>query len=91
VLVDAAGNVVSAVLLPSENFLETSASVDSDANGRAGARALELARAVRFAPLASDAASLFPNPSSQLSVGLLIFNWQTGPVTAATSATKGNL
>jgi hypothetical protein len=46
VLVDAAGNVVSAVLLPSENSLEAASHNDA-----ADQRALELAHAVRFTPL----------------------------------------
>lgn len=83
VLVDAAGNVVSAVLLPPDNFLETSALVDGNSNQRAGARALELARAIRFMPLAPDASKLVPSPASRLSVGVLVFNWQTAPETAA--------
>jgi hypothetical protein len=60
VLVDAAGNVVSAVLLPSENNVEVAAHYDA-----ADARALELARSLRFAP------------SPRLTFGKLIFNWRT--------------
>jgi hypothetical protein len=45
VLVDAAGNVISAVLLPSDNPLEAAGHYDV-----ADQRALELARAVRFTP-----------------------------------------
>jgi hypothetical protein len=60
VLVDAAGNVVSTVLLPSDNSMEAAAHYDV-----ADQRALELARAARFAP------------SSRLTVGRLIFNWHT--------------
>ena len=88
VLVDAAGRVVSAVLLPPDYFLETSAPVDSDANQRVGARALELARAIRFRPLAPNAAGPGPGPTSRLSVGMLVFNWQTAPETAVN---KGKL
>jgi hypothetical protein len=58
VLVDASGNVVSTVLLPSDNSVEAAAHY-----GAADQRALELARAVRFAP------------SSHLTVGQLIFKW----------------
>jgi hypothetical protein len=47
VLVDAAGNVVSAVLLPSENSLEAAGHYDA-----ADQRALELARRLRFSPAA---------------------------------------
>ena len=61
VLVDAAGDVVSAVLFPPEN---RGAPVQSDL---ANQRALELARAARFAP------------SSRLTVGQMIFNWRTVP------------
>jgi hypothetical protein len=91
VLVDGAGNVISAALLPSENFLETSTPADSDASHQAGARALELARSARFAPLASDTGTLVSNPTSRLSVGLLIFNWQTAPESADDGAKKKNL
>lgn len=65
VLVNAAGNVVSAVLLPSDNPLETASHHDA-----ADQRALELARAARFAPL------------SNLTIGQLVFNWHSvAPVT----------
>jgi hypothetical protein len=83
VLVDAQGNVVSATLLPPENFLETAPVRDADADQRA----VELARTVRFAPLASNAAGSQPAPLARLAVGRLIFNWQSVPVTA----TNGNL
>ncbi|HEY3931505.1 MAG TPA: hypothetical protein VGM58_03960 [Verrucomicrobiae bacterium] len=46
-LVDAGGNVVSAVLLPSENSLEAASHYDA-----ADQRALEIARTMRFAPSA---------------------------------------
>jgi len=62
VLVDAAGDVVSAVLLPSENSLEAASHYDA-----ADQRALELARAARFAL------------SPRLTFGKLIFNWHTVP------------
>jgi hypothetical protein len=78
VLVDAAGHVVSAVLLPPENFLETSATRDPEADKSA----VELAHAARFAPVKSADPSIASNPLSQLTVGRLIFNWQTVPVTA---------
>src|SRR5208283_239073 len=64
VLVDAAGKVVSAVLLPSDNPLEAASHYDA-----ADQRALELARTARFAP------------GPRLTVGRLIFNWHTLPVT----------
>lgn len=63
VLVDKAGAVFSAVLFPPENR----DAVQSDPANR---RALELARAARFAP------------SSRLTVGQMIFNWRTVPPTA---------
>ena len=59
-LVNAAGNVVSVVLLPSDNPLETAGHYDA-----ADQRALELARAARFAP------------SSNLTIGRLVFDWHT--------------
>jgi hypothetical protein len=60
VLVDASGNVVSTVLMPSDNSVEAAAHYDA-----ADQRALELARAMSFAP------------SSRPTVGQLIFNWRT--------------
>ena len=69
VLVNAAGEVVSAVLLPSDNSGEVH---DADADQRA----LELARAARFAP------------ASDLTIGKLIFNWCTVPP-PATNAPPG--
>jgi hypothetical protein len=65
VLVDEAGDVVSAVLFPSDNGVETAAQYDP-----ADQRALELARAARFAP------------ASHLAVGQMIFNWRIMPLTA---------
>ncbi len=65
VLVDAAGKVVSAVLLPPDNLLESAGHYDA-----ADRRALELARAARFAP------------APRLTFGRLIFNWHTVPVTS---------
>ena len=62
VLVDEAGAVVSAVLLPPDNRAGAAAQYDP-----ADQRALELARAARFAP------------SSRLTVGQMIFNWRTVP------------
>jgi hypothetical protein len=66
VLVDAAGKVVSAVLLPSDNSLEAAGHYDA-----ADQRALELARAVHFAP------------APRLTVGRIIFNWHTIPPPAS--------
>jgi hypothetical protein len=65
VVVDAAGNVVSAVLLPANNPLEAAGHFDD-----ADRRALDLARTARFAPA--------PN----LTVGRMIFNWHTVPITS---------
>lgn len=78
VLVDAAGNVVSATLLPPENFSDQSAVRDDDANQYA----LQVARAARFAPLPSSAGGAV-DPATHLSVGQLIFNWQAVPASAA--------
>jgi hypothetical protein len=82
VIVDAGGRVVSAVLLPPENYsetpyLETPPVRDPDADERA----VDLARSARFAPLASGAGSVESNPATHLTMGLLIFNWQAVPVT----------
>lgn len=60
VLVNAAGNVVSAVLLPPYNPLATAGHYDATDQ-----RALELARAARFAP------------SSNLTIGRLVFDWHS--------------
>ena len=78
VLVDAAGNVISAVLLPPENPAEISAVRNNDADQRA----LQYSRAFRFAPLSPDAEGAELNPSGPLSMGQLIFNWQAVPVTS---------
>ena len=61
-LVNEAGNVISAVLLPPD-----SGYIAADQYDRADQRALELARAARFAP------------SSRLTIGRMIFNWHTVP------------
>jgi len=63
-LVDAAGNVVSTVLLPPDRGFTA-----ADQYDQADQRALELARAARFAP------------SSRLTIGRMIFNWHTVPIT----------
>jgi hypothetical protein len=92
VLVDAAGHVVSAVLLPPENFVETSP-LDKDSVSLANARALDLARVAQFAPLTPGAERLQSNPTlPRLGLGVLIFNWQTTPKSAASNAVNnGNL
>jgi hypothetical protein len=63
VLVDTAGDVVSAVVLPSENVLAAADHYDA-----ADQRALEIARALRFAP------------ASQPVIGKIIFDWHTVPI-----------
>lgn len=68
VLVDAAGNVVSTVLLPPDNGYAA-----ADYYAAADQRALELARALRFAP------------STNLTLGRVIFNWHTVPMTTTTN------
>ncbi len=77
VLVDAAGNVLSAVLLPPENYLEQSAAPDHDADRWAVA----VARAARFAPLTHADLGLEANPTRHLDLGQLVFNWQSVPMT----------
>ena len=71
-LVDEAGDVVSAVLLPSDNNLEALSHYDA-----ADQRALELARAARFAP------------GPRLTLGRMIFTWRTVPL-PATNAPAGS-
>jgi hypothetical protein len=65
VLVDPAGGVVSAVLLPPDIGLESDLHDD-----QADQAALSLARAARFAP------------ATRLTVGQMVFNWQTVPLPA---------
>jgi hypothetical protein len=81
VVVNAEGRVVSAVLLPSDNYsgtpyLEATPVRDSDADQYA----IGLARSARFAPLASGADSVESGPVTHLSVGRLIFTWQAAPL-----------
>jgi hypothetical protein len=68
VLVDEAGDVVSAIVLPSDNSLEALSHYDA-----ADQRALELARAARFAP------------APRLTIGQMIFTWHTVPPPATNS------
>jgi len=68
VLVDEAGDVVSAIVLPSDNSLEALSHYDA-----ADQRALELARAARFAP------------APRLTIGQMIFAWHTVPPPATNS------
>jgi TonB family protein len=65
VLVDAAGNVLSAILLASSGAPE------------ADARALELARAARFEPLPDGARERLAHPLANLVRGKMIFQWHT--------------
>ena len=80
VLVDAAGNVVSATLLP-QDIMTQGSSWEPPLNDDKSADqwAVALARALQFAPLATDAART--NALSRLAIGQLIFNWRTMPVT----------
>jgi hypothetical protein len=66
-LVDARGNPVSAILLRS-GASPAAKQVEADR------KALELARAARFEPLKTASAG---SPSAGLSVGTMIFEWQT--------------
>lgn len=80
VLVDAAGNVVSAALLPQDimtqgNPWEPRLNDDKSADQWA----VTMARTLRFAELPTDAART--NALSRLAIGQLIFNWRTMPVT----------
>ena len=86
VLVDAAGSVISATLLPPVNSWEPSAVRDTVEpfpvrDAEADARAVDIARNFRFAPLSPHAESLESRPLTHLAVGQLIFNWQVVPVT----------
>jgi hypothetical protein len=67
-LVNETGDVISAVLLPPDSGFTT-----ADQYDQADQRALELARAARFAP------------SSRLTMGRMIFNWHTVPPPATNS------
>jgi len=67
-LVNKAGSVVSAIILPSDNSPEALSHYDV-----ADQRALELARAARFAP------------APRLSIGRMIFTWHTVPPPATNS------
>jgi hypothetical protein len=72
VLVDASGNVASAVLLPSDTGGEATARVD-EGYPKADTAALNIARALHFAPAAG------------LASGELVFLWHTVPVPATNS------
>jgi hypothetical protein len=82
VVVDAEGRVISAVLLPPQNYSETPyLEAPPVRDSEADERALQLARSARFTPLASGAESIESSPATHLSMGMLIFNWQAVPVT----------
>lgn len=72
VLVDAAGNVISSLLLPSENQLEPVTPLKSEADKNA----VRLAKTARFEAL--------PRGSPDVTVGVMNFNWQIiSPMTNA--------
>lgn len=81
VLVNAAGNVVSAVLLPQEIMSQGNSWEPPLVDNREADRwAVELARSLSFAPLpANEAAG--SNPLARMAIGQLIFNWHTVPQT----------
>ena len=85
VLVDAAGNVVSAVLLPQENMSPANSWEPSlTHNTKADPWAVGLARTLRFSPLPSgDAAG--SGALSRLTIGELVFNWRTVPIPVTTT------
>jgi hypothetical protein len=75
VLVDAAGRVVSAVLLPPDSGLNSAAHEDQPTrDDNADQSALNLARSAQF------------TPAPQLTVGQMIFNWRTIPPPATNAA-----
>jgi hypothetical protein len=80
VLVDAAGNVVSAVLLPQDTMTPAN-QWEPPLNHLIPADqwAVALARTLRFTPLGSDGAA-GSNPMARMAIGQLIFNWKTVPV-----------
>jgi hypothetical protein len=93
VLVNAAGNVVSAVLLP-QDILSPGNSWEPPLthNRQADQLAVQVARTLRFAPVLSEDAGQpgsAPDPAARTSatlarmaIGQLIFDWQTAPQTA---------
>jgi hypothetical protein len=83
VLVDAAGNIVSAVLLPSDNL----AGADVIHDPAADQYALAFARVAHFAPLPDVNVNVTANPASHLTFGRLIFNWHTVPPAATNAPT----
>lgn len=88
VLVNAAGDVVSAVLLP-QSVLSPGNSWEPPLtdNQHADKWAVAMARSLRFAPLpdAADGPAVQNSTLSRMAIGKLIFNWQTVPQSAATT------
>ncbi len=82
-LVDARGNPVSAVLLPPGN---SSRDTNAPSPRRADQLALDLAKSARFEALPAAA---FPNPSAGLTVGRMIFQWETVPPPLTNSIPAG--
>ncbi|MGH8022181.1 MAG: hypothetical protein ACRED1_01265, partial [Limisphaerales bacterium] len=81
VLVNAAGNVVSAVLLPQEVFAPaTSWEPSFNHNKLADQWALETARTLHFAPVASSPAPA-SNAPPPMAIGKLVFDWRVIPQT----------
>ncbi|HEV2456218.1 MAG TPA: hypothetical protein VGY98_18280 [Verrucomicrobiae bacterium] len=81
VLVNPAGNVVSAVLLPQEVISDGSSwEPPLTHNAKADQWAVELARSLHFTPLPPDKA-MVTNAMAHLTLGQLTFNWQTVPQT----------
>ncbi len=81
VLVDPAGNVVSAVLLPQEIMSQVNSwEPPLWHNKKADPWAVEEARTLRFSPLPSGATP-GSNTLSRVAVGQLVFNWYTVPAT----------
>jgi len=81
VLVNAAGNVVSAALLP-QAVMSPGNSWEPPLtdNTKADRWAVDLAHSLRFSPSPSGGPDK-PNAMARLAIGQLIFNWQTVPVT----------
>ena len=86
VLVDAAGNVISAVLVPQEVMLpENSWEPPWTHNKKADPWAVAEARTLRFSALPSGQAA-GTNALSRLAIGQLVFNWHTVAVTTTNAS-----
>lgn len=86
VLVDAAGNVVSAVLLPQEIMSQgNSWEPPLTRNTKADPWAVGLARNLRFSPLPSGEAA-GSNALARLAIGQLVFTWHTVSVTTTNAS-----